>query len=294
MKWVVITLALVNGLYLVTQLNQEEPSQSYAANKTDFPYKVPQLVLFAEKEKLDRAKQFAEKQKQKKLAKQDTKKTAAPVRQEKTVVTKAEASKLIAAPAPEPRSAPPPKPKSPPPVVKPAPVVKSVPPPLSPQPLSTSSAMACYSVGPFLLMSDIKAVSQLFELADINTQERAEALRKQVGYWVYVPPMASLQEARVALRQMKDNDVDDALIISEGSKANAISLGVFKTEELGMVRKNSITKLGYQSKVEPLFRTQPQYWLDMELAKSTRVPDKLWREVVAGYPNIKQLRRKCE
>ena len=93
---------------------------------------------------------------------------------------------------------------------------------------------------------------------------------------------------------MKDNGVDDALIISEGSKANAISLGVYKTEELGQERKKSLAGLGYQSNVEPLFRTQPQYWLDLELMKSTQVPQKLWSEVMAGYPNIKQLRRKCE
>lgn len=293
MKWVLITLVLLNGLYLVVHLNQEDPTQPLVANKTDFPFKAPQLVLLAEKEKLDKAKQFAEMQKQKKLAKAEPKKTTTPTRQEKTVVAQVEKPKPAAAPKPEPRPAPP-KPQKPTPVVEPAPVAKPAPPSPPPQPISTSSAMACYSVGPFLLMSDIKGVSQLFELAAINTQERAEALRKQVGYWVYVPPMASLQEARVALRQMKDNDVDDALIISEGSKANAISLGVFKTEELGIARKNSIASLGHQSKVEPLFRTQPQYWLDLELDKSTKVPDKLWNEVIAGYPNIKQLRRKCE
>lgn len=291
MKWVLITLVLLNGLYLAVHLNQEEPTQSFVANKTDFPFKAPQLVLLAEKEKLDKARQFAEKQKQKKLAQVEPKKTTTPTRQEKTVVAQVEKPKPTATPNPEPRPAPPKPQKPPPPVVEPVAVTKPTPPS---QPISTSSAMACYSVGPFLLMSDIKGVSQLFELAAINTQERAEALRKQVGYWVYVPPMASLQEARVALRQMKDNDVDDALIISEGSKANAISLGVFKTENLGIARKNSIAKLGYQSKVEPLFRTQPQYWLDLELDKSTKVPDKLWNEVIAGYPNIKQLRRKCE
>ncbi len=280
MKWVVITLLLLNGLYLAVQLSQKETDQGIATTKTDLPLNTPELVLQVEKEKLGQTKQFAEKQKQQKLAQAATKKPSSSASRPKTVVAKPE--EPIPESKPEPIEQP----------VVTAPSTPVVTPPTSPAP--SSNAMACYSVGPFLLMSDIKGVSQLFELASINTQERAEALRKQVGWWVYVPPLASLQAARVALRQMKDNSVDDALIISEGSKANAISLGVYKTQELGLERKKELAKLGYQSKVEPLFRTQPQYWLDLELIKSTKVPDKLWREVIAGYPNIKQLRRKCE
>ncbi len=278
MKWVVITLLLLNGLYLAVQLSQKGTDQGIATSKTNLPLNTPELVLQVEKEKLDQAKQFAEKQKQQKLAQAETKRPSSSASRPKAVVAKPEEPRPASKPIEQP--------------VVTVPSTPVVSPPKSPAP--TSNAMACYSVGPFLLMSDIKGVSQLFELASINTQERAEALRKQVGWWVYVPPLASLQAARVALRQMKNNSVDDALIISEGSKANAISLGVYKTEELGLERKKELGKLGYQSRVEPLFRTQPQYWLDLELIKSTKVPDKLWREVIAGYPNIKQLRRKCE
>ena len=67
MKWVAITLLLLNGIFLAVQLNKQEVTEQAAAVER-FPQNAPELVLVAEKEKLDKAKQFAEKQRQQKLA----------------------------------------------------------------------------------------------------------------------------------------------------------------------------------------------------------------------------------
>ncbi len=283
MKWVVISLLLLNGIFLAIQLNKQAPPEQAIEL---FPFSGPKLVTLAEKEMMDKAMRLAEKNKPKSPAK-----NLPDVKQKPTTVAKL--APEIAPPVTKAKAAVKPTPVSKPaPVaVKPKPAPKPVPKPVvKPQ----SAAMACYSVGPFLLISDIKGVTQLFGRAAISTKERSEALRKQVGYWVYIPPLANLQLAKGALQQMKQNDISDAMIISEGTKANAISAGVYKTEALGKERQNSLAQLGYEAKVEPLFRTQPQYWLDLELMNATQLPDRLWREVTAGYPNIKQLRHRCE
>ena len=287
MKWVVISLLLLNGIFLAIQLNKQEQVEQEVEL---FPFSGPKLETLAEKEMMDKAKQFAAKNKPqsppKKLSSVDQKATKVAKLEPKTAPP---VTKTAVKPKPAPPSAPVSKPK--PIAAKPKPAPKPVPKPVV---KPKSAAMACYSVGPFLLISDIKGVSQLFGRSAITTKERSEALRKQVGYWVYVPPMATLQLAKGALQQMKENDVSDAMIISEGTKANAISAGVYKTEVLGKERQNALAQLGYDAKVEPLFRTQPQYWLDLALMNATQLPDRLWREVTAGYPNIKQLRHKCE
>lgn len=249
MKWVAISLLLLNGILLALQLNK--PKQTEQAVER-FPFDGPNLVLLAEKEALDKANQSA--------AKNTSQSDVSIITAQPTT-----AAKVAPTPSPVPKS-----------------VVNS-----------KSTAMACYSVGPFLLISDIKNVSQLFRRSAIITRERSEALRKQIGYWLYITPMASPQLAREALRQMQESDVSDAMIISEGSKANAISVGVYKTRNLARERQNLLAQLGYEAKVEPLFRTQPQYWLDLELMDLTQLPDRLWQEATADYPKIKQLRRKC-
>jgi len=254
MKWVAITLLLLNAVFLVVHLSQDEQTDKAAEKAPDlFPFSGPRLALLAEKEKLDKIKQFAEKNRQQQLAAAESARKKA---------------QQAAAPA-ESRLASKPKP--------------------APQPKST--ALACYSVGPLLLSSDVKSVSQLFRQADIPVQERPEIIRKQVGYWVYVPPLPSAQQARDALSKIKEVD---AQIITEGTKANAISVGVYKTEALGAEQRKILAKLGFKARLEPLFRTQPQYWLDLELMTETQMPDTLWGEISAGYPRIKQLRRKCD
>lgn len=282
MKWVVISLLLLNGIFLAVQLSKDEQTEQTVER---FPFSGPKLVLLAEKEMLDKTKQLTEKNQSIPAVKS----TPKPVKKA-VAVAKAEIEEkspvVEAVPAPKPR----PKPQ---PVIAPAakPAPKPVPTPVA---KSQSAAMACYSVGPFLLISDVKGIAQLFGRSAISTQERSEALRKQVGYWAYLPPAVSGQLAQGVLRQLINNDVSDAVIISEGTKANAISVGVYKTEVLAKERQSFLAQLGYEAKIEPLFRTQPQYWLDLELMNITQLPEKLWSEITAGYPKIKQMRRKCE
>lgn len=277
MKWVVISLLLLNAVFLAVQLNKKEQVEQA---EEEFPYSGEKLVLLAEKDMQNNARPLVERKRPipaaKRLPKPAQKATAATKTEikAKSLVTNA-VSAIKPAAKPEPMITSLPKPV-------PTPVTKSI-----------SAAMACYSVGPFLLISDVKAVGQLFERSAINTQERSEAQRKQVGYWVYIPPAASSQLAQGVLRQLINNDVADAVIITEGTKANAISAGVYKTEQQGRQKLTALAQLGYQAKIEPLFRTQPQYWLDLELMQLTQLPDTLWREVTAGYPKIKQMRRKC-
>jgi hypothetical protein len=65
MKWVAISLLLLNGFYLSVQLNKDpEPIELIDR----FPFSGQKLMLLAEKERLDKSKQLAEKNRRKALA----------------------------------------------------------------------------------------------------------------------------------------------------------------------------------------------------------------------------------
>lgn len=182
------------------------------------------------------------------------------------------------------------------------------PPPSATVPATTTSAKtqppaaserakprACYSIGPFLLVNDVSNTAKVFEGADgIATQQRAAAERSQVGYWVYIPPLDSLQSARTVLRDLQKREIREVLIISEGEKANAISAGVYNVEAQAQERRDVISALGYLAEIDPLYRTQPQYWLDIELMKTQTIPAKLWQKVSRNFPNITRTEHPCE
>jgi len=301
MKWVALLLLLANAVFFAVQLNT--PPEK-AAPILRFPYKGKDLVTLAEKEKLDRAKAFAKQNRDKRLA-------ALQAKQQSEVSKPSPAPKPVPVPTPTPEPqvvAEPVVKAEPKPVTKPEPVVPQkqvkvvstpatqpapVPKPVVAPSSSSALAKACYAVGPFLLMSDVGAAAEIFERHQIYAAQRAKAQRKQVGYWVYVPPLASVEAANAALKRIQESGLLDVQLITEGTKANALSVGVYQAASQAEQRSNMIDDMGLAVKTEPLYRTQPQYWLDVELMDTTKLSSKIWNEVSSGRPNIRQERRKC-
>lgn len=157
-----------------------------------------------------------------------------------------------------------------------------------------SNAKACYSVGPFVIIGDVSNAARMFEEAGIAAQQRAAPEKEHAGFWVFIPPQPSLQSARAVLRDLQLKELRDALIISEGEKANAISVGVYYVEQQAEQRRNDIIRMGYAAQIEELTRTRSQYWLDIELQRSTRIPGKLWQQALKKYAGIEHTKRECE
>jgi len=73
-----------------------------------------------------------------------------------------------------------------------------------------------------------QALAEL-KLGDRLTQRVQE---KDHGYWVYLPPMKKRAAIEKKIAQLKERGVTDYFVVQEkGRWFNAISLGVFKTEE---------------------------------------------------------------
>ncbi len=155
-------------------------------------------------------------------------------------------------------------------------------------------AKACFTVGPFSIISDVSLAASLFDGKEITTQQRAAAARRRAGYWVYIPPQGSLQGAREVLRYLQSKGIEDALIIAGGSKENSISVGVFSNPDKAERRQKSISNLGYVVEVEPLYRTQPQYWLDLEMWKGTSIPADIWSNMASKFPSVSAEKRRCQ
>jgi hypothetical protein len=73
-----------------------------------------------------------------------------------------------------------------------------------------------------------QALAEL-KLGDRMTQRIVE---HNHGYWVYIPPMKKRAEVEKKIAQLKERGVQDYFVVQEKGKwLNAVSLGVFKTQE---------------------------------------------------------------
>lgn len=99
--------------------------------------------------------------------------------------------------------------------------------PPAPQPVQ----YACYEWGSFSVngLARAKNILAKFNLqGTVKEQNSQEAVR----YWVYVPPRANMEAAQQKVSELKARGVEESFIIQEPQWKYAISLGVFKDEQL--------------------------------------------------------------
>ena len=82
--------------------------------------------------------------------------------------------------------------------------------------------------------------------------------RRVVGYWVYLPPAKDRETARETVRRLKAAGVRDVQLLG-GARANAVSLGLFRSRELAEQRRARIATLGLDPVVEVRHRTYNQW-----------------------------------
>ncbi len=93
---------------------------------------------------------------------------------------------------------------------------------------------------------DAKRATQALDKLQLGDKLAQYPATKQDGYWVYMAPRKTLQEAQKKVEELKRRGVQDSFIMRDGLKWQyAISLGVFSTEEaaakyLGQLREKGV------------------------------------------------------
>lgn len=125
---------------------------------------------------------------------------------------------------------------------QPAPVVQSSPPTDSASPdLHLATAMAepenkapaapvCVEWGDFSGTDLGRATSALAAMQFGDKLSRRQ-IERDIGYWVYIPPLRNKAGVNKKVGELKDLGIHEYFVVSEGRWRNAISMGVFKSNE---------------------------------------------------------------
>lgn len=101
----------------------------------------------------------------------------------------------------------------------------------APVALTAKPEVLCMEWGEFSGADLARATAALsaLQLGDKLSQRQVEYT---IGYWVYIPPVKDKATANQKIAQLKARGVDEYFVVSDaGPWLNAISLGVFKTQE---------------------------------------------------------------
>lgn len=107
----------------------------------------------------------------------------------------------------------------------------------------------CYDWGTFSRAKLASARSFLDRYAldvTVNQQTAAESMR----YWVYIPSLRSAQAAQAKVEELQALGIDEMYVVQDQQSRNAISLGVFKDEQLATKLLEDLKSKGVVSAVK--------------------------------------------
>jgi cell division septation protein DedD len=128
-----------------------------------------------------------------------------------------------------------------------------------------SSAARCTSVGPFRELSQAATAAQTLRRAGYEPQQRVAEGDVWIGYWVYIPAIATEQQANEILAQVRANGISDSYVIPNSDSGNLVSLGVFSEISGVSRRRDQVRALGLEPQVVDRTRRATVYWIDITL-----------------------------
>ena len=251
MRWIFITLVLLNGAYFgweFWQQSQHSNSPAVVATKTLPPLAGAKLQLLTERLPAPGSPAPPP------TISQDTAKPVIPQVQGSSVAAASSAESQKTAPQPETPAA-------------------NATPLQSPAP-TTETEKLCTIVGPFPDDSDSGRLVQQLASVGVDAALDSKITKREMQYWVILPPKNSRREALQALRELQARKIDSYLIAS-GDLKDAISLGLFTREELAKGVQEKVKEAGYPAEIRTKERTESQFWVrirpDQPLEKAEKV-----------------------
>ena len=141
----------------------------------------------------------------------------------------------------------------------------------------------------------------LVEFAQVREQLKAMVGERVMSFtevplntrhWVIFPPLPSPQSATTKLSELAAAGVQDAFVVKDGARLNAISLGLYANDEAARRRVSEVEDKGVLgTRVELL----PRQGTDFYFMIRSEDPDTLksLSEIKQAYPNSQQSRVAC-
>jgi hypothetical protein len=133
-------------------------------------------------------------------------------------------------------------------------------------PLIAAPASArCTSVGPFRELSQAATAAAALRGAGYQPLQRVAEGDVWIGYWVYIPAIATEPQANEILAKMRADGIGDSYVIPNSDSGNLVSVGVFSEISGVSRRRDQVRALGFEPQVVDRTRRATVYWIDVAL-----------------------------
>lgn len=119
--------------------------------------------------------------------------------------------------------------------------------PVSTVPPASQTASVCMEWGE-ISGNDLNRATAAISALKLANKPAQRQVEHTIGYWVYLPPLKNSAERDKKVAQLDELGVEEYFVVQDSGKwHNAISLGVFKTQEAAHRFRDSIKAKGLES-----------------------------------------------
>lgn len=133
---------------------------------------------------------------------------------------------------------------------------------VTPAPAMTP-ATQCFSFGPYPTPAALRRAHERVLPQVQLARVREVATGEASGWRVFMPPLSTRAEAQMLAERMTSAGIEDLLIMSEGSDANGIALGRYRSEDTARRRQADLQTAGFTAQVAPLGDVATRGWIDV-------------------------------
>jgi hypothetical protein len=140
---------------------------------------------------------------------------------------------------------------------------------------------SCFSYGPLPEERQAIWLGDWFRSRQAEVRSRTSEDPGRRLFWVYLAPEESLASAMAVVEDLKRRGVRDYRLISKGDLGNAVSLGLFSSQEAVGARLEELKEKGFRPVVVPYSNVQRFYWVDVRVPAVPEILEQLFD----GYPS---------
>ena len=148
--------------------------------------------------------------------------------------------------------------------------------------------MLCVRIDQIEEAQHLNTLLNLLKPAGAANIEQGEQAGVRGSYWVMLPPYSDKTAADASAKILTERQLRDFFIVRSGEYENAISLGVFSSEERARRRQQQVDGLGNnlpRARVERIELPSREYWLRYRVAAGKQ-PD--LRQGIAGIGRLNE------
>ena len=121
----------------------------------------------------------------------------------------------------------------------------------------------CFSFGPYPTPAALRRAHERVQPQALQARVREVTNGQASGWRVFAPPLPSRAEAQALAGRMTAAGFEDLLVMADGSEANTIALGRYRSEDAAKRRQAALQAAGFTAQVAPLGDVAAQGWIDV-------------------------------